>query len=47
VHQDESGGRLREARNREIRLLVAGLQWAAISGCLWAAVVFRWGDGVD
>jgi hypothetical protein len=26
------------------RALTAGLEWAAISGCLWAAVVSRWGD---
>jgi len=26
--------------------LAAGLEWAAVSGCLWAAVVFRRGDAV-
>jgi hypothetical protein len=29
-----------------MRAVAAGLKWAAISGCLWAAMVVRWGDVV-
>ena len=30
----------------ESETVAAGLEWAAVSGCLWAAVVFRRGDAV-